>query len=181
MALHIDDSPDRLVVRDSPKGLWTFGSLFVASGLIVLTIPFVSTAWNGFVLWERLAILAIGIGHLSGGAWTVWRQVETITTFNRLTGDGRSVRRHPFSWHVQLAEFKLADARALEIQSSVDSEGDPMYQLRLWLSGSRVLPLQGQPAHGRERAETAAATLRRALGLPDSAATGTLSPQHTGW
>ena len=177
MALRIDESPDRLVVRDSPKGLWLFGSLFVTSGLVVLTIPFVSTAWHGFVLWERLAILAIGIGHLSGGAWTVWRQVETITTFNRLTGDARSVRRHPFSWRAQRAEFKLADARALEIQSSVDSEGDPMYQLRLWLSGSRVLPLQGQPAHGRERAETSAATLRRALGLPDSPETGTLSPQ----
>jgi hypothetical protein len=174
MAFRIDESPDRLVVRDSPKGLWLFGSLFVTSGLIVLTVPFVSTAWHGFVLWERLAIIAIGIGHFSGGAWTVWRQVETITTFNRLTGDARSVRRHPFSWHVQLAEFKLADARALEIQSSVDSDGDPMYQLRLWLSGSRVVPLQAQPAHGRERAEANAATLRRSLGLPDIAATNTL-------
>ena len=173
MAFRIDESPDRLVVRDSPQVHWIFGSVFVTSGLLVLTIPF-SSFWAELVLWERLAVMAIGIGHLSGGAWTVWRQAETITTLNRLNGDGRSVRRHPFSWRVQTAEFKIADVRAVEIQSSVDSDGDPMYQLRLWLSGSRVLPLQGQPAHGRGLAEANAATLRRALALPDTAATDTL-------
>ena len=177
MALRIDETPDRLVVRDSPKGLWLFGSLFVTSGLVVLTIPFVSSAWHDFVLWQRLAVIVLGIGHFSAGAWLVWRQVETITTFVRSAGDAQCAVRHPFSWRVQTAQFRIADVRAVEIQSSVDSDGDPMYQLRLWLSGSRVIPVQGQPAHGRERAEANAATLRRALGLPDSAGTGTLSPE----
>ena len=174
MAFRIDESADLLVVSDTPTVHWIFGSVFVTSGLVVLTIPFVSSAWHDFVLWQRLAVIVLGVGHFSAGAWLVWRHVETITTFARSAGEARCVVRHPFSWRVQTAQFRIADVHAVEIKSSVDSDGDPMYQLRLWLSGSRVLPLHGQPAHGRERAEANAATLRRALGLPNTAVTDTL-------
>ena len=149
------------------------------SGLIVLSIPFASDAWSGFVLWQRLAVLAIGIGHFSAGVWYVRRYAETITTFDRTTGAARSVLRRAFSSRSQIAEFKLDDARAIEIGQCVDSDGDPMYQLRLWLSGSRVVPLQSQFSHGRERAEARAATLRSVLALPKTPPADTLSPDSS--
>jgi len=127
------------VVRDRPSGLWVFGAVFVTSGLIVLTIPFLSSAWNGFVLWERAAVIAIG-----------------------------HVVRRAFSRQREITEFKMSDARGVEIRTTQDSDGDPMYQLRLWLSGSRVLALQGQPAHDRARVEKVAASFRQALALPEN-------------
>ena len=157
-------------MSDIPSGQWVFGSLFVASGLIVLSIPFVSEAWSGFVAWERLAVLAIGAGHFGAGSWYVARYVEIITTFYGRSGDGVSVRRRPFAWRREAVEFKVADARAVEILKTVDSDGDPMYQLRLWLSGSRVLPLQSQPTHQRKRVQLVAETLREALALPQTEA-----------
>jgi len=175
LSFRIDQSADRVVVRDTPGGQWVFGSLFVTSGLVVLSITFASDAWVGFVLWERLAVLAIGVGHLTIGAWYVWRYAETIITFDRTTGEARALLRHPYSWRPQIAEFKLDEMRVIEIKKSVDSDGDAMYQLRLWLSGSRVIELQSQPSHGRERAEDRAATLRSALALPNPPPTDTLS------
>ncbi|HKR10308.1 MAG TPA: hypothetical protein VJS39_14030, partial [Gemmatimonadaceae bacterium] len=114
-------------------------------------------------------------GHLTIGASYVWRYAEIITTFDRTTGHARAILRHPFSRRPQIAEFKLDEMRAIEIRTSVDTDGDPMYQLRLWLSGSRVIELQSQPSHGRERAEAHAATLRSALALPNTPPTDTLS------
>ncbi|HJP59692.1 MAG TPA: hypothetical protein VJ865_06820 [Gemmatimonadaceae bacterium] len=175
MPFRIDDSADRVVVRDTPSGQWVFGSPFVTSGLVVLSITFASDAWVGFSLWERLAVLAIGVGHFTIGAWYVWRYAETIVTFDRTTGKARAILRHPYSWRPQIADFTLDEARAIEIRQSVDSDGDAMYQLRLWLSGSRVIELQSQPSHGRETAEARAATLRNVLALPNSASTDTFS------
>ena len=149
--------------------------MFVTSGLIVISIPFVSDAWYGFVLWERLAVLAIGAGHLTAGVWYVSRYAETIVAFDRPSGDARVLRRRAFMRRPQIVEFKLDEMRAIEIKKSVDSDGDPMYQLRLWLSGSRVIELQSQPSRGREQAEARAATLRSALALPNPPLTDALS------
>lgn len=170
MPLRIEQHADRLVVRDTPSGQWLFGSLFVASGLVVLSIPIISDAWAGFVAWQRLAVLAIGVGHFGIGSWYVARHLETITTFDRASGDGISIRRRPMAWRRQAERFKVADVRAIEILRTVDSEGDPMYQLRLWLSGSRVLPLQSQPTHQLKRVRNAAEALRHGLGLPQTEA-----------
>ena len=170
MPFRIEEIDDRLIVRDTPSGHWTFGSVFVLSGIMVLSLTVFSDVWQEYVLWERLAALALGIGHLGIGSWYVFKHFETITTFDRRTDSALSVRRRPFSSRRETAEFKVSDARSIEIRRSVDSDGDPLYQLRLWLSGSRVLPLQGQPARNQATTEEAAATLRHALSLPDSAA-----------
>ena len=175
MALRIDESAARLVVRDRPSGQWVFGSIFVTSGLVLLTIIF-SEAWGEYVLWERLAALAIGIGHVSIGSLYVTRYIETTTTFDRTNDQGICIRRRPFFWRAHITGFKVSDASALEILRSLDSDGDAMYQLRLWLAGSRVIWLQGHPTHRREHVEKAAAIIRQSLGLPDNAIPNTLSP-----
>ena len=167
MPFRVDESADKLVVRDTPIGLWIFGAVFVTSGLVVLTIPFLSSAWTGFVLWQRAAVVAIGLGHLLAGAFTILRHVETTTSFVRATGNASHVVRRPFSARRHVAEFKMSEVRTVEIRTARDSDGDPMYQLRLWLSGSRVLALQGQPTHDNARVAMVAATLRHALGLSE--------------
>ena len=165
MPLRVDESPECVVVRDRPTGMWLFGSIFVLAGLLVLSIPFMSTAWARFALWERASVLAIGLGHFLGGSWSVWRYVETQTTFDRIRGTGLHIVRRPFARRVTTTPFEVAEVRTVEIQQTTDNDGDPMYQLHIWLSGSRVLPLQGQPAHGEARALAAELKIRRALGL----------------
>lgn len=146
---------------------------------MLLTIIF-SEAWGEYVLWQRLAALAIGIGHVSIGSLYVTRYIETTTTFDRSSNEARCVRRRPFFWRAQISEFKVSDASALEILRSLDSDGDAMFQLRLWLTGSRVIWMQSQPTHRRENVEKVAATLRQSLGLPDTAVPDTLSADvHT--
>ena len=155
-------------MRDTPIGMWIFGSLFVFSGLVVLSIPFVSTAWSGFVLWERAAVVAIGAGHLFGGSWSVWRYVSTVTTFDRVSNEGVHIVRRPLSPRSRVTTFKVDEARAIEIVRTIDSDGDPVFQLRLWVAESRVMWLQGQPAYGESAAQSAAARIRKALGLPEA-------------
>jgi len=54
----------------------------------VLSIPFFSTEWRHFVLWERAAVLAIGIGHLCGGLYSALRPAATRTDFDQSTDTG---------------------------------------------------------------------------------------------
>ena len=171
MPLRIDDSAERLVVRDTPWGLWTFGAVFVTSGLATLSVPLLSSEWSGLSVWQRLAVLAIGAAHLAAGLWTIGRHAATVTQVDRATGDAVHVVRRPFERTRAVTDFHAADVRTVALRTSPDSDGDPMYALELWLSGSRVLPLQAQPAHGRERAEERATRLRAALGLPAGEAT----------
>jgi len=178
MPLYIEESAQSIIVRDRPSGMWVFGSIFVLSGLFALSIPFASAAWSGFVLWERAAVIAIGLGHLAGGAFTVWSHRETLTTFDRATGEGVHIVSRPFVRGAEPTRFRINDARAIEIAHATDSDGDSMYQLRLWLSESRVLPLQAQPMHGEARAKGGASRLRDALGLAESSPH--IPPGHEG-
>jgi hypothetical protein len=164
--MRISETPDRLTVRDTPGALWLLGLAFVASGSFVLSIPFWSPEWRAFVLWERLAVLAIGAAHLAGGAYSAWRPASTRTDFDWTTSVGvQRVRRiWPFARSVT-ERFVLADVRAIEIVRSSDNDGDPMFQLRLWLAGSRALWLQAQPVHGEGGALEHASRVRRFLGL----------------
>jgi hypothetical protein len=170
MAVRLDHSPERTIVRDIPRGMWVFGSVFVLSGLAVLIGLVGSRDWASFSMWVRLAILALGFAHLAAGCYSVWRYEATVTTFDHRTGEGSHEVRRPFRRASRITRFRVHDVRTVELRRDTDSDGDPMYQLRLWLAGSRVLPLQGQPAHGIERGERDAGALRDALRLSVGAA-----------
>ena len=73
--------------------------------------------------------------------------------------------RHPLSRRATSTRFNLTDVRRIDVETPKDSDGDPMYQLRMHLSNRRALMLQGQAIHGEQRAQSAALELRRALGL----------------
>ena len=164
--MRISESKHRLTVRDTPGALWLLGIGFVASGTLVLSIPFYSTEWRHFALWEQAVVLVIGLGHLCGGLYSALRPASTRTDFDHTTDTGVQRVRRLWPSRPIIARFSLRDARALEIVRSADSDGDPMFRLRLWLVESRALWLQAQPTHGEEQARESATRVRRFLELP---------------
>ena len=170
--MRIIESGSRLVLRDVPIGLWLFGLVFVASGSFVLTVPLWAPEWRDFQLWVRLAILTIGVAHLAGGLYMAGQARATVTELDRATNRGsQRVRRLWSRWRgahgAERTEFALGDARAVEIVHSKDGDGDPMYQLRLWLAGSESLWLQAQAVHGEARVREQAERVRHFLRLDD--------------
>ena len=169
--MRIIETESRLVLRDIPGALWTLGLAFVASGLFVLSMPIWMRDWRSTGIWAQLAVLVIGLGHLAGGLLTAGQARATVTELDRVQGRGsHRIRRLWSRWQGaggrDRTDFALADARAVEIVRSEDSDGDPMYRLRLWLAGSESLWLQAQATHGEARALEQAARVREYLGLP---------------
>jgi len=163
--MRISETPDRLTLRDVPMGIWLLGMAFVASGAFLLTIPFWSRDWLHFSGWERAAVIVIGAGHLAGGAYSMLKAAATRTELDRSRGVGHQTVRLAWWLGTRRAQFALADTRAVEIVRSTDNDGDPMFQLRLWLAGSRHLWLVAQPVRGEERVRENAERVRRFLGL----------------
>ena len=168
--MRIIEIGSRLVLRDVPIGLWLFGLVFVSSGSFVLTAPLWAEEWPGFHFWERLAVVAIGVSHLAGGVFMAGQARATVTELDRATNRGsQRVRRLWSRWRgafgAARTEFALGDARAVEIVHSKDGDGDPMYQLRLWLAGSESLWLQAQAVHGEARVREQADRVRHFLQL----------------
>jgi hypothetical protein len=168
--VRIIETDSRLVLRDVPGVMWVFGLVFVASGLFVLSVPLLAPEWRGFGLWQRLAVLAIGAAHFGVGLYTTNQARATVTDLDLGQGLGsQRIRRLWSRWQgahgAARTEFALADVRAVEIVESKDGDGDPMYQLRLWLRDSDSLWLQAQPAHGQAAAQERARRVRRFLRL----------------
>jgi len=166
--MRIIETDSRLVLRDVPAVFWLFGLVFVASGSFVLASPLWASEWRELRLWVRLAILTIGVAHLAGGLYVAGQMHATVTDLDRATNRGSQRVRRLWSRWRRRTEFALGDARAVEIVQSRDSDGDPMYQLRLWLAGSESLWLQAQAVHGGEaRVREQAERVRHFLRLSD--------------
>src|SRR5689334_12057725 len=114
MSFRITETPDTIEVVDAPHATRALGWVFVCSGAAVLSIPIASSAWLEFTLWQRLATLAIGAGHLAGGAWTVWQQAETRIRIDRRTMEGVHEVRRAFGRAAKVTRFRATDARRLE-------------------------------------------------------------------
>ena len=170
--MRLIETGDRLVLRDVPGVIWVLGLVFVASGSFVLSAPLWADEWRDFGVWPRLAILVIGVAHVGGGLFTAGQPRATVTELDRAQGRGaRRVRRLWSRWESSLdsapGEFPLADVRAVEVVRSKDSDGDPVFQLRLRLARGESLWLQSQPASGEARATENAERVRRFLGLDE--------------
>jgi hypothetical protein len=53
----------------------------------------------------------------------------------------------------------------VDLKQEKDSDGDPMYRVRLWLRDGRAVVLQSTPMHGRDWCSARADAIRRFLGL----------------
>jgi hypothetical protein len=170
--VRISETDGRLTALDRPTGAWLLGLVFVASGALVLSIALLASEWRTFILWQRLVVIGIGLGHLLGGLYSTMRPAETYTIFDKVTGNGTQFVRPLWKLRpVPPSRFSLDDAREVEIVRSTDSDGDPVFQHRLWLAGSQSLWLQAQPVRGEERVHDEAEQLRRFLGATKLSAT----------
>lgn len=172
--MRITESRSRLVASESPVAIWAFGLGFVASGLFVLTAPLWFGDWSAIGGWLQLGIAAIGLGHLAGGLYTIAHARATRVEFDRERDRGTICVRRFWQRRGTLATFHPSRARLIELAASKDSDGDPVYRLRLWLAGGEHVWLQAEAAHGeaylRSRAERIARFLEiepPRLGLED--------------
>jgi hypothetical protein len=163
--MRISESPDRMILSDVPGAMWLLGGVFVLSGSFLLSVPLWSADWRMFGLLARTAVLVIGAAHLAGGIVSVRQPAATRAVLDRTCATGVIEVRRLWRRAPHRTDFALADARSIEIVRSTDSEGDPMFQLRLWLSGSRMLWLQAQAVRGEARVREEAARVRRFLGI----------------
>ena len=145
--------------------MWSLGLVFVAIGAFVLSAPFWSGDWRAFGPWDRVVLITIGLVHLAGGLVSTLRPRATETELDQASGTVVQKVRRFWPLTGDTAQFRLGDARAVEIVRSADSDNDPMFQLRLWLAESRTLWLQAQPVYGEARARHEAKRLSRFLGL----------------
>jgi len=165
--MRIVETSDRLTVSDVPGGMWALGLLFVLSGSFVLSIPLWALEWRTWSLWERAAVLAIGLGHFAGGLYSTVGPKATRTELDRASGTGWQQVRRLWASVAATEQFELADARDVEIVRSTDNDGDPVFRLRLWLAGSRAVWLQAQTSRGEAQVREAAEAIRRFLRFDD--------------
>jgi hypothetical protein len=164
--MRISEQGDRVVVANTPVGRWLFGLAFVASGTLVLVMLATATGGSPLPWWGRAVTLLLGLSHLAAGLWFVHHHPAVRAEFDHARGTGRHQLRTPGRAAATVTEFPLAAVRAVEVGRSTDGDGDPMFQLRLWLAPHRVLVLQGRPQHGEAQAGARAARLRQLLRLP---------------
>jgi hypothetical protein len=164
--MRLTDTGSRLVAADIPGAIWILGLVFVASGTLVLSVPLFADEWATFGLWERIAVFAIGLSHLAGGLWTIRLHPRTQVELDRAGGAGTHSVRHPGDRIGAVTRFRLADVRDVEVVEERDSDGDPVYLVRMLLADGRELRLQGHPSHGETAARDQAAAIRRFVGLP---------------
>jgi len=170
--MRIHSTPDRMVLRDTPGITWAFGLIFAAAGALVAGAVLLGA--DGFAeqpLWARLMGLLMGLAHLSVGVWLLRASPAVETVLDRASG----VARVSTILVVERAEeFPLAEVAHVDVVEKKDSEGEPLFSLRLRLHGGRAVAISSPPSslYRRDFARRDAEAVRRFLGLPEGGAWG---------
>ena len=151
-------------VRDTPGCLWLLGVWFVAGGVLAMVMPFIATNRDALGWGAKAVVIAIGLGVLAGGVYTL-----ASTPWIRLRLDPMSRRAvlergGPFGGR-ETVPFAFADVRSIEARPGRDSDGDPVWELRIWLHSGQFLVPHGQPLRGEDHARAQAERLRAAFGV----------------
>ena len=163
------ETPHRLTLDDTARPLRALGAAFVVSGAFVLSLPFHLGEWVTMLGWEKLGIVAIGLSHLAGGAFTMMQPAASRLELDRETGEGALRWLRPWSrerlQHGPDAEtrFRLDDVHEVDIVRAIDSDGDVTYALRLVLRDGRTLPIQANPIADARLVTTQAERVRAFL------------------
>jgi hypothetical protein len=161
--MRIEQRGDVLIARATPGCMWIFGVWFVAGGVLALAMTFVASNAHELAWWERLFAAMIGLVCAAAGLWVIVGAPAIRAVFDRATGRavvttmGLRTRSH--------VEFACRDVCVVDLEQQEDSEGDPMYRVRVWLRDGRAIVLQSQPMHGREWCAARADAIRRFLGV----------------
>jgi hypothetical protein len=166
--LQIEDRDGVIVVYDRPGCLWLFGAWFVAGGVLAAYIAFFGSNAGELAAWERALAVLIALGCAAGGIFFIAQAPSTRAMLDPRRNEVVVVTRGLRG--TSELRFAFDQIKGVELGTTRDSEGGPMYRVELRLRDGRLVPLQGQHAHGREQLDERASALRRSLGLTTTTA-----------
>ena len=159
--MHILEQRDTLVLTNgngSPRQQIALQALFVLPIAIGVLIGQVSAAMHGWA-WGWLSLLIIPPGLFAFGR--TWRMHSHATLeIDRRFGRVRLERR--FAHRTEEEKLSLGDVKALEVQTSNDSDSGPKYAPVLALKNGRRIPL-GPSRQDRAPIDRAVEAVRVAL------------------
>ena len=152
-------------VRDTPGCLWLLGVWFIAGGALGIAMPFIATNRDELGWGPKALSILVGLGVVAGGAYalatTRWFRLRLDPIARRAVLE----RGRPFGGG-ETVPFGFDNVRSVEARPGRDGDGDPVWELRIWLHSGQFLVPHGQPLRGEEHARAQAARLRAALGVP---------------
>ena len=161
--MRVEERGNVLMARATPGCIWIFGLWFVAGGVMAMLMTFIATNANELAWWERLFVFTIGAGCALAGAFIIVGAPAIRAVFDRTSGRAIVTTTGPRGR--SRVEFACRDVCVVDLKEDKDSDGDPMYRVRLWLRDGRAVLLQSQPVHGREWCAVRAEMIRRFLGV----------------
>ena len=143
--------------------MWIFGLWFVAGGVLAMAMTFLASNAHELAWWERLFAFVIGAACASAGLFVILGAPAIHAVFDRTSG--RAIVKTMSIRARQRVEFACRDVYVVDLEEEKDSDGDPMFRVRLWLRDGRRIPLQSRPMHGREWHALRAQMIRRFLSI----------------
>lgn len=130
---------------------------------MAMLMTFIATNAHELAPWERLFVFTIGAACASAGAFVIVGAPAIHAVFDRTSG--RAIVTTTGLRGRSRVEFACRDVCVVDLKEEKDSDGDPMYRVRLWLRDGRTVLLQSQPVHGRQWCAVRAEMIRRFLGV----------------
>jgi hypothetical protein len=161
--VRIEERGNVLIAQATPGCVWIFGLWFVAGGALAIVMTFAAYNAHELAWWERLLTLVIGTACTAAGLFVIVGAPAVRAVFDRTSGrafvttTGLRTRTR--------VEFACGDVCVVDLREEKDSDGDPMYQVRIWLRDGRTILLQSQPVHGLAWCAVRADAIRRFLGV----------------
>jgi hypothetical protein len=161
--MRIEERGNVLILRATPGCMWTFGLWFLAGGVLAMVMTFAASNAQGLEWWERSLAFAIGLACTAAGFFVIVSAPAVHAVFDRTSG--RAVVTTTGLRSRSRVAFHCGDVCLVDLKQGEDGDGDPIYQVRLWLRDGRAILLHSQPMHGREWCTVRAEMIRRFLGI----------------
>jgi len=161
--MRIEERGNVLTTKTTPGCLWTFGLWFVAGGVLAMAAAFAASNADEVPWPARVFAFVTGLCCAAAGLAVIVTAPAVHAVFDRTSG--RAIVTTTGLRTRSRVEFACRDVCVVDLKQDRDSDGDPMYQLRIWLRDGRAIPLQSQPVHGLAWCAVRADAIRRFLGI----------------
>lgn len=163
--MQLNDEPERLFIRSSPRLQWLLGVLVAAvGGLVLLAAVGVLGDGKTYTIASRTGAGLLGGLVCAIGTWIGWRAPLFTLVVDRVGRTVTLTRRRLF--HTMTERYPadaIVDAR---VTKERDGKGTPLYRVELVLHTGNVVPLPLLHRRDREGCMRAAEHLWTALDLP---------------
>jgi hypothetical protein len=165
--MQIEETPEQLILRDRPGCIWGLGLFFLLiGGLFALGPWFFFTDRAETPFWQTLLASAMGWVGVSVALWLIARTPHTTVLFDRLART-INIQRWGLAGR-KIETYTFSEAAGFEVVQEKDTEGDPIFRLRLNLRSGQSTWLTMVHLHADDAYVEAATRARRYLGLADS-------------